>query len=477
MRPIPSAVRHIARVVAVVLVAFSVVFPSLGGGGVTGTGGAARGTLTNFGSVFVNGIEFFTNGASVSIDGVPDRSEGELRVGMQLRVVGIVNPDGRTGSASTVEYDADLRGTVDAPAVPDGDGAAFRVHGLVVRTDDLTVFESVLGAAALAAGDRVEVSGLRDAGAGEIYATFVSLRSPGTGTVVSGAISSVTERSFSLGALAVDYDAASLRDVPAGGLANGMFLRVKAATEPFDGRIRAAEARYVSGSLGVAAGTEASAQGVVSSRTASANSLGGLVVRIDGKTRFRNGGAADLVDGAVVEAEGTVLADESLQASRITFQAPDDASANAQVMSKDAGGFWLISPNGLRVEVSRQTRFRDRRKSGAGTFDWTTLKAGDFVSVSGLEVAEATILASEVSRVDPLVNITLRARARTVANPEAILLGIWVSAAVGTAFQDANGNAITGDVFFAKAAGRRVKATGLVTGADSIGATALEIEP
>jgi hypothetical protein len=470
-------VRNFGRAAAAVLVAFIVVSPTQGGGGVVGTGFVAGGTLSDFGSVFVNGVEFFTQTANFVIDGISGRRESELRVGMQLRVDGLLASDGRTGNAATVEYAPDLRGTLDGPAVLDADGASFSVHGLAVRTDDVTVFESALGPVALASGDRVEVSGFRNAATGEILATFVS-RSPLAGdTVVSGAISSVDATTFRLGALTVDYSAAALSNIPAGGLANGMVVRARAASGPAAGRLSATAVEGLSGGLRAPAGMEASAGGVVSGRSAAGFSLGGLVVRIDSKTKYRNGAAADLTDGDVVEVEGTVQADGSLQASRVTFRAPDTAGAEAAVASKDAAGFWLISASGVRVDVTTATRFRDRSKAGTGKYSLGSMAAGHTVLVSGVESAEGTILASEVSLVDPKGSATLRARARALADPSAVLLSIGAVAGATTVYQDANGAAIGEQAFFAKAAGRRVKATGPVTGPASIGALALEIEP
>ena len=71
MNTIPQIVRGISRALAAALVASLVVSPTQGGGGVTGTGFVAFGEVTDFGSVFVNGIEF--------------RSE-ERRVGKECRL-------------------------------------------------------------------------------------------------------------------------------------------------------------------------------------------------------------------------------------------------------------------------------------------------------------------------------------------------------------------------------------------------------
>jgi hypothetical protein len=243
-----------------------------------------------------------------------------------------------------------------------------------------------------------------------------------------------------------------------------------------DGTLAASEVRLESGSLGVAADVEASAEGVVSLRTDAGFSLGGLIVRVDGETRYRNGTPADLVDGVAVEAEGLVLADDSILASRVTFRAPDVAEARAVVIAKDAAGFRLVSANGLRIEVSSATRFRDKSRARADDFSLATLAVGDTVSVSGDEIDVSTILASSVSRTDSDPGVLLKARARQVASPAAIALGLRAYATDATAFRDANGTAIGSREFFAKAAGRRLAIRGFADGTDSVRAFSMEIE-
>src|SRR5262245_66428647 len=65
-----------------------------GGGGIGGTGASSPdvsvGTITAFGSVWVNGVEFSSNGTVIKRD---DNSvtQGELRVGMVARVDGSIS--------------------------------------------------------------------------------------------------------------------------------------------------------------------------------------------------------------------------------------------------------------------------------------------------------------------------------------------------------------------------------------------------
>lgn len=441
--------------------------PAIGGGGVTGTGYVAWGRVADFGSVFVNGIEFFTTAADVRIDGAGGQAESRLRVGMAVRVDGALDPDGRKGQASAVSYSADLRGTVDAAPVIAGEGIAFAVHGIAVSTDEATVFEGLAGPGALAAGERIEVSGLREGSTGLLRARFVSRRPLDGRTVVSGPAVASGPGVFTLGALQVEH---------AGGtIASGTTVRVYAAAAPSGGMLVAERVDVVDSSLGTVAGAEASAGGIVAGRSASGFTLGALAVRISGATRYRNGTAADLKNGEEVEAEGIVAADGALEASRVTFATPDRADAEGVVTAVTGAGFVVGIGGGVEVLVSAETRFKDRLRARSGSFGARTMRVGDRVSVAGREAGGGAILADAVTRTDPSANVLLAGRVHGTEAGLVSILGERVVAAPGALYADVGGAALTAEAFFAKAAGRRVKASGTASG-DTLLATRLEIE-
>lgn len=81
----------------------------LAAGGIGGTG-ISFGPITGFGSIFVNGVEFQTSGATIIIDGSP-ASEGDLKKGMVVTVQGTI--DGDTGIATTILAESAVKGPVD----------------------------------------------------------------------------------------------------------------------------------------------------------------------------------------------------------------------------------------------------------------------------------------------------------------------------------------------------------------------------
>ncbi len=124
------------------------------------------GKITGFGSVYVNGVEYDTNGASYEVDDESASDDSALAVGMVVKVQGSVNPDGRTGSASSVSYDDEIEGIVEDLATDADDPSikTFTVMSTVIRVDEnSTNFDGEDDASfsfdTIMSGDNVEVSG------------------------------------------------------------------------------------------------------------------------------------------------------------------------------------------------------------------------------------------------------------------------------------------------------------------------------
>src|SRR5579859_8184358 len=87
---------------AVLLIAFN---SEIDLAGIQGTGkkAAVMGPITSFGSIFLDGVEYTTSGANITIDDQPG-SEAQLRAGQIVTIDGTVNDDGTTGTATTVSF-------------------------------------------------------------------------------------------------------------------------------------------------------------------------------------------------------------------------------------------------------------------------------------------------------------------------------------------------------------------------------------
>ena len=130
----------LAGIVAAVVVACG------GGGGANFAGidrlGVTNGTITGFGSVFVNGVEYSTTGATFSIDDAPG-TQDQLQVGQQVTVQWSSNSTGGARQADAVIYDDSVEGPITAGSINLVD-QSFVVLGQTVVVDADTSFASPL---------------------------------------------------------------------------------------------------------------------------------------------------------------------------------------------------------------------------------------------------------------------------------------------------------------------------------------------
>jgi hypothetical protein len=209
----------------------------LAGGGIGGTG-ISSGTVTGFGSIFVNGVEFDTSGATRIVDDMVTVSTGSdddtvLAQGMVVSVTGTVNADGVTGTATTVEFDEIVEGPIGSIPVEDVDMTTktFDVLGLQVVVDrNLTVFTGTdFDYTSIRKDDMVEVSGFFDA-TGTLFATHidkVGVLMPDSvvevhGTVSGSGVNGVD--TFMLGSLLVTFNGATLFEGLPGTVSDGQFV-------------------------------------------------------------------------------------------------------------------------------------------------------------------------------------------------------------------------------------------------------------
>jgi len=110
------------------------------GGGTTETqSGTVTGVITGFGSVFLDGVEYETDGATIVKDGEVVSDDSHLAVGMVVTLRG--SHDGRYGNATYIEYDDDVEGPVTAVNLVNGVGT-MTVMGQTVTIDGETVVVS-----------------------------------------------------------------------------------------------------------------------------------------------------------------------------------------------------------------------------------------------------------------------------------------------------------------------------------------------
>jgi len=424
------------------------------GGGTSGTGGSgviSTGTITAFGSVFVNGVEFNTGGATIVLDDNP-AAESNLRVGMVVTVSG--SRSGSSGSATRIEVDDALKGFVEAKP----DANHWTVMGQTVLVDDRTRFENNVQPGV---GDFAEVHGLVVAD-GTISGGFIEKKNaPFPAFEVKGFVKNHNDASktFDIGTLTVNYSNATINDMPNPATTswNGLLVEAKgstcAGTAPVCGTLTASKVEPNGPQMREAADFEI--EGFVTSLTSTSDFVvANQRVLTTGSTRFEGGVASDIAVGVKLEVEG-VLASGVVTASKVEFG--DGIRIEADIDTVGASSFTLRGLPGITVTVNSLTQFE------GGVSGLNNLVAGNHVRVRGRASGSNTVIATEVERRSAESRVELQGPIQSItgASPNQIvtILGVAVDT-TGVVFEDVNRA-----TFFSQAvAGTLVKARGSLNG-------------
>ena len=439
-----------------------------GGGGSNGTGGIDRGGITiavgpvsGFGSIFVNGIEYSTSGATVTLDDQPG-IESDLRVGQIVRVEGTVDSNGRTGTATKVIFSDQLEGPVQSI-----DTAANRlvVLGQTVQVGPDTSFDSRISPASvagLAPGQRVEISGTA-ASTGVINATRVELKASASTVEVKGPVSSIDtgNQRFQINQLQVDYAAATVSGFTGGQPANGDAVEVKGSVNG-GGVLVATSVEKKSGGSSGGANDKGDFEGLVT-RFASTSDFDvvGQRVTTTGSTTYSGGTAANLALDVQVRVKGSFDASGRLVASQVEFRPQANIEVDARVDSVNAAGNSLVVL-GVTVRTNALTRLEDKSSAQVQRFSLANLNPGDYVSVRAYD--SSGLIATQLERQNPLSRLELRGPAAALNNPTFTVAGIPVTTDAGTDFRDSSGSSVDAATFFASAVGHTVRVRGSLVG-------------
>lgn len=432
-----------------------------GGGGIGGTG-VAYGTITAFGSVWVNGVEYSTGSTTFKTDDKPNGggTQTDLHKGMVVRVDGSVS--GKRADVITV--DEAIKGFVEA--LPDANHMI--VMGQTVQIDnslaDTRTYFAKAGVDDVrpVVGEYVHVYG-SVAGPGIVAAGFVDTKAVAPSPrvfAVKGTVQNVTSSSMQIGTLTVQFGGADIADMPLSKTAwVGLQVDAKGtscvAPEPACGTLVATKVEPAGAK--VADAPEAEVEGIVSAVTASGFTIGNQVVATTASTRYEGGVFADIAVGTKLEAEGSI-AGGVLTATKVSFR--DSIRLEGDISTKDnaAGTLTLAGLPGVTVSVNSLTDYK-----GGPTF--ANLSAPNHLRIRGRPGAGNTVIATEMERRSTLGDsrVILQAPATSVAAPNLTLLGITVdtSSVSDNNFHDVTDAPIGRAAFFTAAkVGTLVKARG-----------------
>lgn len=382
-----------------------------GEGGISGTG-IAYGTISAFGSIWVNGVEYDTTTATLKLGDGSTVAQAALRVGMVVLV------DGSVGGANAIDVTVDepLKGAVEQVL----DASRMVVMGQIVRISPQTTFE---GAVVPVVGDRVHVHGLV-AGDGTVDAGYVEKRPGGVAApfAVKGVVKAhdTVGQTFQIGTLTVSYAGATLSNLPAGSW-NGLQMLVRngnCAGNPVCGTLTALRVERVGPQPGAIA--EAELEGYVSSVGGGGFVLGDQTVLTNGATVYRHGTSADVAVGVRLSVRGSIAAGV-LTATRVTLA--DSARIEADIATTNGSQITLVGLPGVTVTLDANTVFKGKN----GITAPAGLLAGHHLRIRGV-ASGSTVRAAEVElrSTSPDTRVILQAPLGAFADPQITLLGVAV---------------------------------------------------
>ncbi len=430
-----------------------------------GRNGVAVGPISNFGSVIVNGVTYNTDNASFTINGAPG-TQADLRVGDMVAVAGVIDENGTTGTATTVNFDDLVTGPIDSIDIAN---STLVVLGQIVLITAETSFDDDFSPASidgLTVGQVIEVSGQFNSD-GEIIATSIDDDDNGefeaTGTVVN---LDDTNFTFEIGGLVVDYATATLDDFPNGVITEGDFVEAEGTSIGANGELIATKVELESLLPDADDGDRIELEGFVT-RFVSATDfdVAGIPVTTNSATEYEDGSVADLALNVRIEVEGDYDANGVIVATEIDFRADNKVRISARIdsVNVETDSFVVI---GIPVTVSTLTRFDDKTEADDGQLNLADLMVGDFVEIRGSEDAAnpGNVFAAIVEReeADPDTETELQGFVESIGTDSYVVLGVTVETDANTEYQGRDDSPLTATEFFnLVAVGSLVDADGL----------------
>ena len=364
--------------------------------GIGGSGFISTGTVTSFGSVFVNGVEFETTSSTFEVEDTIG-SQQDLRIGMVVQVSGSINPDGISGTATHINYGDDLEGPV-SNIVTNVGIRSFTIFGITVEISEAdTAFEGV-SFSSIANGNVLEISGYYDQN-DKLQASYVELKSVDSNAFsvfeIKGKISGLNVNSFQLQRVNIDASAANFNDLP-NGLQNGQLVEVKGRFS--NNTINAME---VKGQDSLNEGAEVEIEGLITRYVSNSDfDVNGQAVNASNANFSPSGLSTTLKAGMKLEVEGNV-SNGILIATKIEIRG-GSAGVSAKVATIDqANNRFSVEVISGQPEVVVQLTTATLLEDKLGNDDnllLSELRVGDFVEVRGFESAVDTITATRVKR-------------------------------------------------------------------------------
>jgi hypothetical protein len=423
------------------------------------------GTITGFGSVYVNGVRYDVSAATLKKNDTTVAQSG-LAVGEVALVRGREDTQTGQGEADSVDVEDGVVGPIKSI---DTTMNQLIVLGQTISVTANTSFGPGITPADLTGlkmNDSVEVSGLPGSG-GVIMATRIARAESTEPLQVLGAVGTVDNSTHTLmiNALTVDFSAATLSGFASGQPASGDLVIARGtvfdatATKLTATTLRRAETDREDQSEGGMVEEE----GLIT-RFASATDfdVAGAKVTTTSSTVFKNDTAADLALNVRVEVRGALDANKVLVADVVDIEHVAVVALEATVSGTTSNTLTVL---GVTISVDTNTRLEDDSSARVQMFSLKDLMMGDTVLVRGYEspAGSGMVLATRLERLAPSTDVRVRGPFTAATAPQFKILGISIDATNAT-FGKGEDQSLTSAQFFAQAVGQIVDVRGTATG-------------
>jgi len=408
------------------------------------------GVITGFGSVFINGVEYETNSATVSTDDNPGADESDLEVGMIVSLNGEVNEDGTTGNANSIHYEEQLKGPLDSIDLL---ANTLSVLGQVVVFDDETSLDGTL-LTELSPADFLEISGFFNA-KGELHATRIEKETEVSKLKVEGKVESLDtmNKVFVIHNLTINYSSAVFANFAEIDLSNGQEVRVKGLSSALSNDVfQVNEIKLQKKDEQHEDGKDSQVEGFITDfQSATSFSVSNTHIITDENTEYKFGSVDSLMLNVQVKVKGEYNGAGDLLAQKIHLQQRSNLSMEGTVEAIDLD-LRTLTVLGVEFMVTSQTIMKDESDHAERFFNLSDLVLGDSVELKGFIDTDGNNIATKMQREkdDPEGNIELKGAVSNIANFSFDILGVSVNTDETTLFEDINGDNVSQATFFAQ---------------------------
>jgi len=427
---------------------------------------AASGPIDGFGSVIVNGVTYNTSSAAISVRG-ESSIEDNLQIGDNITVLGTLNTDGLTGTATKLVYQPNLIGPISQINSND----TFSLIAQTVIVNNATIFGSTIiprNIHGLSEGQVVEVSGVTNSN-GEIVATRIDV-STITELEIIGTVSELdlTEREFKLESTVIDYSGLTDSASVVNALENGLSVIVR-GTSLVGTNLTASSISIEENIIESNNVQNIQIEGLVESITDTNNfKVNGFSVQLNETTEFSNGSAEDIIVDTFLEVEGTINVSENiLTANQVNIiNIPEIISVGAvnSILTSDQSG--TITINSGNILVNDNTIFVDNTPFNLKQFSLSDIGVGDFIVASSI-MQDTDLVATLIEREDlaTLTTVEVSGSAINVSEPSFEVNGNTILPNASADYEVLN-QAVNSTVFYTLLSNSRVDVTGTITGSN-----------